>query len=356
MAPSCSPAASWCEWFKCRQRLGQKVFSLVGYRFPTYWERSIHHLIAVEVFFFWHMIGVILFCNNIPCATNFFITIVLDHSFTENMISKESIMDSFELSLTASLFQIMGQMIWSFPRSVAMKSSLLDYVFWKWKKSPSYIQWRLDWPLFLLRDARMYNRLCLHSNMIGMLCIASWSPSRTIQTALRCPSPESFALSSYWTGCRLCFVVNRIEEHVGEGGSRSSWPIHEHDSSQFVSQQNVAIQAFRSRWPPRSALIIRGSWLASRPDNGFLRSIVQLILLQRLGTFWNLCDSFQRVAPFYHVPFQRWDHCCHQMNVFGLPPEATTDCFVLSCLTVSSWKNFQSLDNGTFFHLPWFSC
>ena len=39
-------------------------------------------------------------------------------------------MDSFEVPLFASLFQIMDQMIfflfWSFPISVAMKSSLLD--------------------------------------------------------------------------------------------------------------------------------------------------------------------------------------------------------------------------------------
>ena len=50
------------------------------------------------------------------------------------MISQESIMDSFELSFNASLFQIMGLMIffvfWKFPISVAMRSSLLDYVFW----------------------------------------------------------------------------------------------------------------------------------------------------------------------------------------------------------------------------------
>ena len=27
--------------------------------------------------------------------------------------------------------------------------------------------------------------------------------------------------------------------------------------------------------------------------------------------------GLQRVAPFDHVPFQLWDSCCHQMNVFG---------------------------------------
>ena len=50
----------------------------------------------------------------------------------------------------------------------------------------------------------------------------SQGPSRTVQKAKRCPRPESFALSSYWTDCRLCSVVDRVEENVGEGGSRSS--------------------------------------------------------------------------------------------------------------------------------------
>ena len=58
-----------------------------------------------------------------------------------------------------------------------------------------------------------YDRHSLH-------CVLS--PSRTIQTALRCPRPESFSLTWQTTGCRLCFVVDLIEEIVGEGGSRSS--------------------------------------------------------------------------------------------------------------------------------------
>ena len=74
----------------------------------------------------------ILFCKNVPCTTN--ISIVLDHSFTENLISQESIMDFFELFFNASLFQIMGLIILfvflKFPISVAMKCSLLDCVFW----------------------------------------------------------------------------------------------------------------------------------------------------------------------------------------------------------------------------------
>ena len=75
--------------------------------------------------------------------------------------------------------------------------------------------------------ARMYSRRCLHSSMIRMLCTASWGPSQTKQTPLRCPRPESFALTPHWTGCRLCFVVDLVEEHVHLGGSQFSESILE---------------------------------------------------------------------------------------------------------------------------------
>ena len=98
---------------------------------------------------------------------------------------------------------------------------------------------------------------------------------------------------SYWAGCRLCFVVDLVEEHVGEGGSRSSWPSHKHESSQVVSQQNVAIRVFWSQCQARWALIARD--------------------LER-----DLRHGKQRVSTFYHDLFclQRWSSCCHQMNVF----------------------------------------
>ena len=80
------------------------------------------------------MIGVILFCKNVPFTTNIFISTVFEHPFTENMISQELIMDSFVVPLYASLFQVMDQVIfvvfWKFPISVAVRSSLLDDVFW----------------------------------------------------------------------------------------------------------------------------------------------------------------------------------------------------------------------------------
>ena len=207
-------------------------------------------------------------------------------------------MDSFVVPLYASLFQVIGQIIFS----VSWKFSHIcgREVFPSWwrilelTEGPMYIQWNLDWPLFLLRDARMCNRRCLHSSMIGMLCTPFWGPSRTVQKALRCPRPESSVLTLDWTGCRLGFVVDLVEEHVGLGGSRSSWPIHEHESSELVSQHNMAIQVFGSQCSPRSALIAR--YVAR-----------------------DLRHGRQRVAPFYHDLFrlQRWSSCCHQMNVFG---------------------------------------
>ena len=60
------------------------------------------------------------------------------------------------------------------------------------------------------------------------------------------------------------------------GGSRSSQPIHEHESSQLALQRNVAIQEFGSPGSPRSAL--------------FARDLIR--------------QSFQRVAPFYHELFR----------------------------------------------------
>ena len=68
----------------------------------------------------------------------------------------------------------------------------------------------------------MCNIRCLRSSTIGVLCTASWVLSRTIQTALRCSRPESFSWTFALNGCRLCLVVDLVEEIAGEGGSRSA--------------------------------------------------------------------------------------------------------------------------------------
>ena len=179
---------------------------------------------------------------------------------------------------------------WKFPISVAMRSSLLNDVFWNRKKVQCIFNGTTIGHCFFLRDAHMYNRQCLHFSMISMLCTAFWCPSRAIQTVLCCPRPESSALTSHWTGCRLCFVVDRVEEHVDLGGSRVSKSILERLCSVHASQQNVVTLEFGSPCSPRSALYA--------------------LDLNRRG--------LQQVARFDHVPFQRWDSCCHQMNVFGV--------------------------------------
>ena len=186
-----------------------------------------------------------------------------------------------------------------------------------------YIRWRLGWPQFISRDARMCNSRCLHSTMISILCTASQGPSRTIQTALRSPRPESFSLTSYWTGCRLCFAVDLVEEHVGEGGSRSSWPIHEHENSQLVSQQNVASRVFWSQCQPRLTLIARD--LARDLRHGMICFIFNVEVLAFMrgtclgGTLRVTCvTAKQRLSPFYHV-----SQFLHEKIVFRSPENGT---------------------------------
>ena len=74
----------------------------------------------------------ILFCKIVSFDTNFFISIMFERGFAKYRIFQEAIVDPFEMLVDASLFQIMGQMIfflfWSF--LVAMRSSLLNYVLW----------------------------------------------------------------------------------------------------------------------------------------------------------------------------------------------------------------------------------
>ena len=89
-------------------------------------------LCVMKIFCVWHSTGEILFCKIVSFKTNIFISIMFKHTFAKIRISKETIMDPFdEMSLDASLFQIMDQMIfflfWSFPISVAMRSSLLVF-------------------------------------------------------------------------------------------------------------------------------------------------------------------------------------------------------------------------------------
>ena len=108
--------------------------------------------------------------------------------------------------------------------------------------------------------------------MIGTLCTAFWGPSQAIKTVLRCPRPESSVLTLDCTGCRLGFVIDLVEEHVGPGGSQFSESILERLCSAHASQQIVVVLEFGSLCSPRSALFVHD--------------------LNRHG--------LQRVAPIYH--------------------------------------------------------
>ena len=76
----------------------------------------------------------ILVCKIVHFDTHFFISIMFELGCTKFRIIQKAIVDPFEMLLDASLFHIIGLMIfflfWSFPIFVAMRSSLLNYVIW----------------------------------------------------------------------------------------------------------------------------------------------------------------------------------------------------------------------------------
>ena len=80
----------------------------------------------------------IFICESIPSSTNFFITMMFNHSNTEFMISYESVMDSLELFLFAFLLQLFSRKISFVSRlftiSISIGSSLLDNILRDWKE------------------------------------------------------------------------------------------------------------------------------------------------------------------------------------------------------------------------------
>ena len=80
----------------------------------------------------------ILVCKIVHFDTNFFISIMFELGCTKFTIFQKAIVEPFEMLLDASRFQIMGLMIlflfWSFPISVATRSSHVNHVVWNWEK------------------------------------------------------------------------------------------------------------------------------------------------------------------------------------------------------------------------------
>ena len=150
-------------------------------------------------------------------------------------------------------------------------------------------------------------------------------------------------------GCRHYFVVDRLEDLVDEGGSRSSWRAHEHESFRLVLQQNVAIQIVWSQCQPRltlNALIVNTQRSPRsiviciffqievravtketclrrvlRANNGSPRSTVICIFFLN----WVLAftrETWMRRSLWANngsPPFYRDLHLLHERNVFRFP-------------------------------------
>ena len=209
MGLRCRSPDSWCRRFNVDNASLKSERFLNGPVFPDLLRKIHQFCLYRKSSDFCHVVREILVRKSVNFDTNFFISIMFELGCTEVRIVQKAIVDPLKTPLEESLFQIMGLMIisllWSFSISVAMRSCLLNHVVRKLREGPMFLEWRLGWLHFLSRVARMCNRRCLRSNMIGILCTASQGLSRTIQTALHCPCPESFSWTSQWTGCRLCF-------------------------------------------------------------------------------------------------------------------------------------------------------
>ena len=76
----------------------------------------------------------ILVCKIVHFDTNFFISITFELGCTKFGIDQKAIVDSFEMPLDASLFSNYGLddilFVVDFPISMAVMSSLLNYVLW----------------------------------------------------------------------------------------------------------------------------------------------------------------------------------------------------------------------------------
>ena len=65
-----------------------------------------------------------------------------------------------------------------------------------------------------------------------------------------------------------------------------------------------------------------------------------------------LCLFQQRVSSFFHVPVQRWDPYCLQMNVLGLHSfQQRVSPFSLKKQFLREKNQHRSPENGTFFFL-----
>ena len=322
---------------------------MVGCQFPTYSERSTNCSCSKSILLIYDWCDL----KNVPCTTNFFISTVFNHSPTECFISYEFIMDYF-IVLYASFSSYWPDNILNFLEVSHICGRDVFLSWWRiLELKQIQIQWNLDWPLFLLRGARMCTKRCLHSNMTGMLCASFGDPSQAIQKVLFWLWTEQVVF--------LVFVVDLVEEHVDLGGSQFSEPILERWCSAHASQENVVTLEFGSPCSPRSALFAHdlnrhGLQRVAPIYHEVFLCFHDKVFRNHLAHFLCLCQ--QRVDPIYHVPVQRWDSSCRQMKVCvcftrfhdGLPRHKRKNSFFVKRIYI------YLLRTRRFFHLARFSC
>ena len=139
---------------------------------------------------------------------------------------------------------------------------------------------------FMSRNARNCITQYLHSHSI--LCTAFEGLSRNIETALRCPRPESLSWMSLQTGSKHCF-----SDRSRWKDCRCGWfslcfrNSRECSNPQLASQRNVAIRVFR----------------------------IDVKLVLPFSETWHVSPQFCRDSS----SLPHWNSCCHKKNVQTFP-------------------------------------
>ena len=142
----------------------------------------------------------------------------------------------------------------TFPISMAMRSSLLNDIILNWEKvqctlngASTGFTFFQEVPASATDDALTPAQQALFA-LRFRICLEQLK-----QLYIAHVLNHLLGLFTKWV-YKHCFVVDLVEELVDEGGSQSASRVHEHDSSQLVLQQNVAIRFFWSRCQPRLTL------------------------------------------------------------------------------------------------------
>ena len=141
----------------------------------------------------------ILFCKIVPVSDKH---LHLDHV----RASRKTIVDPSE-SFDATLFQIMGQMIfflfWSFPMSLAMRFSLLNKVFWNWEK----VQCTFNDTLVKPTLANPFSFVVLWLVLVWVLllfCVVCFFLFLLLLWLLLCLLLWLWCVCAVWRGCGSC--------------------------------------------------------------------------------------------------------------------------------------------------------